>query len=459
MRQVMFDLLKNTPVLLLNFNRPHLTKELINNLRFIKPFNLMISIDGPRENNLNDEELVSKVYGEILLIDWECDIEIIRHNNNLGLRKAVKYAIDKFFIKYSKGIILEDDITFGLDFCLYACAMLERFNLKESNIAAISGNNFVSHLANLNLNFGVLTKIFHCWGWATWREKWALYSDNIENDVNFTDNDLYNFLGDKKSFDFWNIIRIQLSQDKVQSWAWRFQLSAWKYNHYFLTPPINLSFNNGFFIDATQTKFLPDNLKDINVKAFKKNIFIDNNFLPYKSKIIDCIENITVLGLPYTSSLDLGCGSIPNNIFNADLIIGIDLIDVPEMNIISCDLVYEKIPFPDNFFNYVTASDFLQYIPKSLFKINIRYPLIELMNEIYRVLKDGGIFLSYSPSIYNDDFIYDPSSINIITEHTFSLFFDDINLLAKKYGFCGKFKIISQERKGSHTISILRKEI
>jgi hypothetical protein len=70
--------MNTTPVLLLNFNRPDLSRQLIDQLRPIKPIFIMASIDGPRRGNSLDIDLCSKVYIELQKIDWECEIEFIK---------------------------------------------------------------------------------------------------------------------------------------------------------------------------------------------------------------------------------------------------------------------------------------------------------------------------------------------------------------------------------------------
>jgi len=160
-----------------------------------------------------------------------------------------------------------------------------------------------------------------------------------------------------------------------------------------------------------------------------------------------------------TTSLDLGCGVSPKNIFNADLVYGIDVRDDLALSIKKADLVVEPIPFEDDFFNYVTAHDFLEHIPRLIYAPLRRYPFVELMNEIYRVLKVGGVFLSFTPAYPNGEAFQDPTHVNIITENTFIAYFDNINRWASGYGFKGAFKILSQEWRGPHLLTIMEKVI
>lgn len=159
-----------------------------------------------------------------------------------------------------------------------------------------------------------------------------------------------------------------------------------------------------------------------------------------------------------TKSLDLGCGNNKKNFFNADEVLGIDLIGNIENQVYKADLSLEKIPFDDNFFDFITAHDFIEHIPRVIYCPNMRNPFVELMNEIYRTLKVGGRFLSYTPAFPHEAVFRDPTHVNIITEHTFTHYFDNEKMIARMYGFTGKFKVISQEWQGVNLVTILMKE-
>ncbi len=99
-------------------------------------------------------------------------------------------------------------------------------------------------------------------------------------------------------------------------------------------------------------------------------------------------------------SLDLGCGKTIKNPFNANSIFGVDIdYGVDGISIRPCDLGIERIPFDDNFFDYVSAFDLLEHIPRTSYLNSERkLPFIFLMNEIFRVLKPDGVFLSHTPA-------------------------------------------------------------
>lgn len=156
-----------------------------------------------------------------------------------------------------------------------------------------------------------------------------------------------------------------------------------------------------------------------------------------------------------TKSLDLGCGKLPQNPFRADMLYGVDVNTDSSINVVSADLAVEPIPFEAEFFEYVTAFDFIEHVPRVIYNPSRRNPFVELMNEIYRVLKHGGIFLSLTPAYPHVEAFQDPTHVNIITERTFSHYFDDTYCWARMYGFNGAFQILSQEWFGENKEKLL----
>jgi len=158
-------------------------------------------------------------------------------------------------------------------------------------------------------------------------------------------------------------------------------------------------------------------------------------------------------------SLDLGCGFNPNNIFNADEIYGVDIRDNLGNNILKADLAIEPIPFESEFFDFVTAFDFIEHIPRVAYTPHRRNCFVELMNEIYRVLKIGGSFLSLTPAYPHAEAFRDPTHVNIITEDTLPLYFGSKYRWGSIYGFNGEFEIESQEWRGPSLLTLMKKTL
>lgn len=136
------------------------------------------------------------------------------------------------------------------------------------------------------------------------------------------------------------------------------------------------------------------------------------------------IKTQSILEVAEYTHVDLGCFTRPRGAN-----IGIDAKVPPifpeKSKFIQCNLGFDRIPLDDNSIDFVTAFDFLEHVPKSLWfisdheknskvdifnsestenlgNITVIKPSIFLMNEIYRILKPKGQFLSYTPAISRD---------------------------------------------------------
>ena len=146
--------------------------------------------------------------------------------------------------------------------------------------------------------------------------------------------------------------------------------------------------------------------------------------------------------------LDIGSGLLPKNPYNADEVYGIDIQDNKNNDPNNCkvNLFTNKIPFDDNFFDSLSAYDFLEHIPRVRIKDDgeTNFPFIDLMNEVYRVLKTNGKFYAVTPFYPKPEAFQDPTHINIITKKTHE-YFCGSDCYGKYYGFKGNFKKIRVE--------------
>lgn len=74
----------NKAVLLIIFNREEKAKEVLDAIRKVKPNRLYIAADGPRKNIKEDYEKCKKTREIINYIDWDCQINTLFRDTNLG---------------------------------------------------------------------------------------------------------------------------------------------------------------------------------------------------------------------------------------------------------------------------------------------------------------------------------------------------------------------------------------
>lgn len=160
-------------------------------------------------------------------------------------------------------------------------------------------------------------------------------------------------------------------------------------------------------------------------------------------------------------SLDIGCGLVPRNPFGASEALGVDICKSMNENVVRADIVRDGLPFSDGEFDYVVAYDFLEHIPRVSMCEGTRFPFVELMNEVFRILNDDGVFYSHTPAFPFPEAFVDPTHVNIITEDTFPRYFcSAVDGLpgASRYGFTGNFELVSQQWLGFRLLSVLRKK-
>ena len=144
--------------------------------------------------------------------------------------------------------------------------------------------------------------------------------------------------------------------------------------------------------------------------------------------------------------LDLGCGRVPRNPYGRDSLYGVDLGAEPGAfggQVLSANLALQPIPFEDNSFDSVSAYDFLEHVPRVLPTPDgqhTRFPFIELMNEVWRVLKPGALFYASTPVYPHPAAFQDPTHVNFLTAES-HLYFTRPQRLAAMYGFRGDFEV------------------
>lgn len=140
--------------------------------------------------------------------------------------------------------------------------------------------------------------------------------------------------------------------------------------------------------------------------------------------------------------LDLGCGPVPRNPYGRDQLFGVDLSGSAEGGPIRrANLALHPIPFDSDSFDSVSAYDFLEHVPRVLPTADgqaTRFPFIELMNEVWRVLKPGGLLYACTPVYPSKAAFQDPTHVNIMSVDTHHYFVRP-QRLAAMYGFHGDF--------------------
>lgn len=243
-----------TPILLLIFNRPDLTKSIFNIISSLKPEILFISADGPRQNVIGEEDQCNKSRAIVQKINWDCQVKFLLHENNLGCKKAVSTAINWFFDHVDRGIILEDDCLPDESFFVFCTDLLEKFK-DDLRVGHISGNNFLAEKLKTKDSY-YFSNIPHVWGWATWRRAWKNYDVHMKRWPEVKNSGLFDTFFLKNIFQklYWNRIFQLCYENKIDTWDFQWVFCCLLYKQLSINPNLNLVKNLGFDERATHTK-------------------------------------------------------------------------------------------------------------------------------------------------------------------------------------------------------------
>ena len=249
------DMLCPAPILLIAWRRPSSTKLVLDQIRKAAPKHLYIACDGPSVERPGEKDKVLAVRELIRAsIDWPCEIKTLYSDFNQGCRVGVSSAISWFFKHEEEGIILEDDCVPHPDFFAYCDELLDRYR-NDTRIWWISGTN--ARLDSIRSDESYLVSRYGlCWGWATWRTRWAHYDRDLLSLSSFLKSHGFDSLfSDRRQAHFWKkqLIRLRDSQH-LDTWDYQWSYTCLINGGLSVVPSSNLVSNIGFDQDATHTK-------------------------------------------------------------------------------------------------------------------------------------------------------------------------------------------------------------
>jgi hypothetical protein len=251
------------PVLVLLFNRPETTSQVLAAIESWKIKSLYLAADGPRKDQPDDVRLCAEARATALRLAGNRPTKTLFRDSNLGAGRAVSTAIDWFFYSEEYGIILEDDCVPNSSFLPFCEELLERYQ-HSPEVMMISGNNFLFDLEMAPDTY-MFTKHAHIWGWATWRRAWThndfyLRQWNSLRESKFLQSKCGGYPDASK---YWGrVFNSQIQQD-FPTWDYQWQFSIWARDGVTITPARNLVTNIGFGKGASNTHSQPPWLRKL----------------------------------------------------------------------------------------------------------------------------------------------------------------------------------------------------
>lgn len=212
-----------TAVLLITFNRLEYLQKTFAAVRKVKPPRLYIASDGPRPQKEGEKEQVEEVRNWMLShIDWPCEVKTrFLKTNSGGCKYGVSGAVSWLFANEPEGIILEDDCVPDETFFSYCEELLEKYR-DDKRIWHIAGDAPIEVDIPESYYFA---KIMHCWGWASWADRWKHFSLDISK---YGKNELKKFSDNRLVQKYWHGILKSMNRNEIDTWdyQWTFHIVA-----------------------------------------------------------------------------------------------------------------------------------------------------------------------------------------------------------------------------------------
>lgn len=231
------------PVLLICFDR---IKELEKTLKLLKKYkvkNLYIFKDGYDGHITNLVNKHSKIKIILENLKKKKIAKINFQNKNLGKRFGPPKAISWFFKYVKMGVIIEDDTLPSKSFLLMSEILLKEHK-NDKKIFQICGSSSYLNDIDSRTYYSSIPGIH---GWATWRNRWKLYSQNIGSIKDL----FYNKNFNKNVFSFinklyWIDIFKKYKYRKIETWDYPLVYFTMIKNYYCIKPTTNMITNIGY---------------------------------------------------------------------------------------------------------------------------------------------------------------------------------------------------------------------
>lgn len=234
--------LRDTPVVLVIFNRPDFAEVVFRAIARARPKRLFVLADGPR--NPEEATLCAETRA-VIKVDWPCDLTMDVSEVNLGRRYRCAGGFDRVFAEAETAIILEDDCVPDPTFFRFCEEMLDRYQ-DDERVMCITGSNSLGRWRR-----GWRRASYHfsyfgsCWGWASWRRAWKHYDVTMQAWAHpTTKGRVRDVLGDEKTYQL-QARRLDLASGDRHDWDVAWMLARLLDAGLTIVPAVNLIRNIG----------------------------------------------------------------------------------------------------------------------------------------------------------------------------------------------------------------------
>ncbi len=244
-----------TPILLITFNRPVHTRQVLQRIVEQQPQRLYVFQDGARDGNEADEQKCDEVRKVVEQLTAGTTTQLFTNysDKNLGCGAGPATAISWFFANEEMGIVMEDDCLAHPDFFGYCDELLKKYADCEQVqfINATLYHNRWQCAESYGFSHYMVTG-----AWAAWRRSWQGFDLDLKTiDAKHFRRRVRKLTDNGVEADWWYFKMLDIKDDCSKKSYWDFQMQV----HLFLNdavtihPRVNLISNIGFDPEGTHT--------------------------------------------------------------------------------------------------------------------------------------------------------------------------------------------------------------
>lgn len=239
------------PIVLFTYNRPRHTKATLDALKgnlLAKESVLYIYQDGLKDTatkEQKDSALEVSAYLQDFIASNEKEkyfkhITFTQRERNFGLADSIIDGVTSVINKHGAIIVLEDDIVVSPVFLDYMNTALKHYK-DWPKVWSIAGWGYP--IATQGLGDCYFWRIPHCWGWASWSDRWQYFSRDVSL-AEFTQADIH-YINCDGAADYFSHFTLN-HKGKLKTWAIFNYLASYKRNALTLCPSLSYIHQIGF---------------------------------------------------------------------------------------------------------------------------------------------------------------------------------------------------------------------
>ena len=242
-----------TPVVMVVFNRPELTRRVFARVREARPKRLFVIADGPRANVPEDQDKCAQTRAVIDGIDWDCTLETDYSECNLGCGERIQTGLSRVFDRVPEAIVVEDDILPHPTFFPYCAELLARYR-DEPRVHAILGTKLPCEPPTAPASYR-FSRLFFSWGWAGFARAWKTVDKTLATYPSLrAEGRIFDANAGKRERLFYDDGFAAAHDRRIVHWDWAVIFSAYVRRELFAVPGRNLVSNIGWGPEGTQLK-------------------------------------------------------------------------------------------------------------------------------------------------------------------------------------------------------------